>query len=620
MDDLQYSLDLFKHLGHRSVLPLVSHPISTTRQAAATGDLPDLNNVQGDVIYLFPKKAENFVFFRINSVVSFRTALQSFKPTTAEDVKDNLISIAVAKANAHEPSSVPTVDIAQYQISFSRAGLYFLGVNEDTGDVRFDKRCMNDDKELIGDTKQWDPMFVKAKSDPVNGSVRDDTGALHGVITVAGSSAETCTKASNEVIDLFGSSITPVEGRARPPPYKGHEHFGFRDGISQPCLRGLVIPRAGQLQVDPGVIIMGYPGDPVRDDPTTKVKRPAWTKDGTISVFRKLEQSVISFENHVQRNGPRWREFIPGGDISPPLNNKKLKISSGHGLLGGGNRDYYCPFTSHTRKIAPRNLYPYIDAKFLGSGSIVRAGLPYGDEVRKFTDILPRGLLFNCYMSSLDSGFVRHMIGYARNDYWPMTSLVPQKKGQDPVIGSPPVYTPAQLEGPSPLVNSGDKVDLQLAGADGATFEVCGFAKVTPEGVIPPPGEPNPFFIAARGGEYFFVPSVSTLKSWASATTTTTTEVCTLAKEQKATVDDTSKDLYGRLSSSTQVNTFDVEDIYVTNEQCDKNVQIRLNAEQMDDNTISQIKEVSLPISVGLLDMTAGAGYWFPSQTRVLPG
>ncbi|KAG1807999.1 uncharacterized protein BJ212DRAFT_716478 [Suillus subaureus] len=483
MDDLQYSLDLFKHLGRRSVLPLVSRPISTICQAAATGDLPDLNNVQGDAIYLFPKNAENFVFFRINNVTSFRTALWSFKPTTAEDVKNNLISIAVAKANARDASSVPTVDIAQYQISFSRAGLYFLGVNEGTGDVRFDKRCMNDDKELIGDTKQWDPMFVKATPDPVNGSVRNDTGALHGVITVAGSSAETCTKASHDVIDLFGSSITvaggkPVEGRARPPPYKGHEHFGFRDGISQPCLRGLVIPRAGQVQVDPGVIIMGYPGDPVRDNPTTKVKRPAWTKDGTILVFRKLEQSVISFEDYVQRNGPRWREFIPGGDISPPLNKQEAEDLFGARFIGRWKSgaplakcpfrdnqkmaldpdlindfdyvvrdnpnisqyepsDYHCPFTAHTRKIAPRNLNPFIDAKFLGSGSLVRAGLPYGDEVTdqerrdvaSGSDELPRGLLFNCYMSDLDSGFVRHMIGYARNDYWPMTSLVPQKKG-----------------------------------------------------------------------------------------------------------------------------------------------------------------------------------------------
>ncbi|KAG2338001.1 Dyp-type peroxidase [Suillus weaverae] len=576
MEDLQYSLDLYKHLGRRSVLPLVSPPISTTRQAEVTTDLPDLNNVQGDVIYLFPKKAENFIFFRINDVTSFRTALQSFKPTTAEDVKNNLTSIAVAKANARDASSVPIVDIAQYQIAFSRTGMYFLGVNEDTGDVRFDKRCMSDDKQFLGDTTPWNPIFVKQNPDPVNGSVRDDIGALHGVITVAGSSAETCNKASNDVIDLFGSSITvtgkPVEGRARPSPYKGHEHFGFRDGVSQPCLRGLVIPRAGQIQVDPGVIIMGYPGDPVRDDSTVKVKRPAWTKDGTILVIRMLEQSVILFEDYLQKNGHRWREFIPGGDISPPLSKQEAEDLFGARLIGRWKSgaplakcpfrdnqkvalnadlnndfdyvvrdnpnisqyepsDYYSPFTAHTRKTAPRNLYPYIDAKFFESGSIVRAGIPYGDEVtdQERRDVasgsseLPRGLLFNCYMSSLGSGFIRQMIGYARNDYWPMTSLVPQKKGQDPIVGGPPVYTPAQIEGTSLSVTSGDRVDLQFASADGTTFEVSGFAKVTPEGVVPPPGEPNPFFVTSKGGEYFFVPSVSTLKSWASATTTSST-------------------------------------------------------------------------------------------------
>lgn len=44
--------------------------------------------------------------------------------------------------------------------------------------------------------------------------------------------------------------------------------------------------------------------------------------------------------------------------------------------------DYYCPYTIHTRKTAPRNLEPYIGAKYLESGSIVRGGLPYGPEVR----------------------------------------------------------------------------------------------------------------------------------------------------------------------------------------------------------------------------------------------
>jgi hypothetical protein len=103
-------------------------------------------------------------------------------------VKDNLTSIAVSKANAADPSNAPIVDISQYQIAFSRAGMYFLGVNEDTGDARFDKRCMSDDKQFLGDQRYWDPIFVKTNPNPVNGSVHDDAGALHGVITVAASS------------------------------------------------------------------------------------------------------------------------------------------------------------------------------------------------------------------------------------------------------------------------------------------------------------------------------------------------------------------------------------------------------------------------------------------------
>lgn len=46
--------------------------------------------------------------------------------------------------------------------------------------------------------------------------------------------------------------------------------------------------------------------------------------------------------------------------------------------------DFYCPFTAHTRKTAPRNLDPYIDRRFLESSVIMRGGLPYGPEVGVF--------------------------------------------------------------------------------------------------------------------------------------------------------------------------------------------------------------------------------------------
>lgn len=67
------------------------------------------------------------------------------------------------------------------------------------------------------------------------------------------------------------------------------------------------------MEVDPGVIICGYKGDPVVDDPNSTIKRPAWAKDGTMMVFRKLEQDVLGFDDYLATNGKRWREFSLNG-------------------------------------------------------------------------------------------------------------------------------------------------------------------------------------------------------------------------------------------------------------------------------------------------------------------
>jgi hypothetical protein len=44
---------------------------------------------------------------------------------------------------------------------------------------------------------------------------------------------------------------------------------------------------------------MGYPGDSVFDKPDS-IQRPAFTKNGTFMVFRKLEQDVCGFEKYVE--------------------------------------------------------------------------------------------------------------------------------------------------------------------------------------------------------------------------------------------------------------------------------------------------------------------------------
>jgi deferrochelatase/peroxidase EfeB len=109
-------------------------------------------------------------------------------------------------------------------------------------------------------------------------------------------------------------SVVYVElGHVRPGPERGHEHFGFLDGISQPGIRGLT--RASRLQAPdqglpgqdliwPGEFVYGYPlqnstdvtaPGPIAEPPAT------WARNGSFAVIRRLEQLV-----------PEFRAFIAG--------------------------------------------------------------------------------------------------------------------------------------------------------------------------------------------------------------------------------------------------------------------------------------------------------------------
>ncbi|KDN36436.1 hypothetical protein RSAG8_10828, partial [Rhizoctonia solani AG-8 WAC10335] len=506
-----------------------------------------------------------------------------------------------SKIKLEEKEAIP---LTQYLIAFSRAGLVKLaGKDAKTGDKRFDAddHCMLKDKAYLGDQSDWRLPFVKPGKGMDGKNIEVTTG-LHGVISIATYALKTCKEGADYAKTLFEAGHD-----------RGHEHFGFLDGVSQPSIRDIEHPLPGQTEVDAGVIVMGYPGDPV-----PKSKRPDWAKGGTMMVFRKLQQDVLAFKAYCEENGSRWKEFIPGGanneaklgvEQGLPEHERKRKLDeagtelfaarfvgrwksgapiplapfqddpelgrdpkrnndfdySVHGVEGQSSQepsDYYCPFTAHARKMVPRNLGPYFSRKHLAESSILRAGIPYGPEVDKedsnetenwkskkaeavkakkageansdYVEETDRGLLFCCYASHLDSGFVRQTTGYGNNDFFPITNIFPTKHGQDPIIGGPPaknssqvprVVQPMKPESGSPqfltadttyTVSNNDQVNYLVEVKDGGNqkkFEVSGFAQEVPEKL--PPGADNPYFVTSRGGEYFFVPSIPTLKSWA---------------------------------------------------------------------------------------------------------
>ncbi|KAG8916346.1 hypothetical protein FRC01_003216 [Tulasnella sp. 417] len=486
----------------------------------------DLTNIQGDIYPTFPKKVEQLIFFSITNPDVFRQKLGIFRKeiTTAAAVIENLQNIEEArKKNKGVPKPLPQermVKLIQYQIGFSSSGMTTLNIGS-PGDPELmagqkkGARALGDepapgstDDNFVG--KYWSKDWMEKKID--------------GVILAASESSTTCDEAVAKVIEIFGNSIEfeiIERGKVRPGNEEGHEHFGYLDGISQPAIKGLAKPHAGQLECDPGVIIMGLKGDglPVPDGhPPMPHPRPDWAVGGSVMAFRKLHQRVPEFdkfmeEHPIKKHGltheegvalrgarmvGRWKSGVPI-DLSPERDDPDFldpeAINNFHYHLPEPGQAR-CPFSAHIRKTAPREHRdkpgaPRKLAPILPHARIIRSGIPYGPEVtpaerqaQKTSE--DRGLLFVSYQSLLGSfGFSFIQRTWANNPTFPP----PEdnsfndgvETGFDPIIG-----------------NAKGEVRTRVASGTDATF--------TGENLLM-----KEDFIVAEGGEYFFVPPMKTI-------------------------------------------------------------------------------------------------------------
>ena len=109
--------------------------------------------------------------------------------------------------------------------------------------------------------------------------------------------------------------------------FPGHEHFGFKDGVSQPGIRGLLsqhpdifftlrclepsaagdveFSKPGQPLVWPGQFVLGYPSTDGTSGSTggsvpAPAITPSWAKNGAFLVFRRLKQNVAAFHTFLR--------------------------------------------------------------------------------------------------------------------------------------------------------------------------------------------------------------------------------------------------------------------------------------------------------------------------------
>jgi Dyp-type peroxidase family len=203
-------------------------------------------------------------------------------------------------------------------------------------------------------------------------------------------------------------------GNVRPDAERGHEHFGFRDGVSQPGIRGLT-PRSnptaepdqglpGQDLIWPGQFVFSYsgqdPNDPIKPAPPPAMAAP-WLKNCAYMVFRRLEQKVPEFsafgaqqaaalgmdsELLASRMVGRWRSGAPL-ELTPLQDDTGLgpdATRNNNFVFGNDPFQRACPYAAHIRKTNPRDdivINGKINKAAVQIRRIIRAGIPFGPEV-----------------------------------------------------------------------------------------------------------------------------------------------------------------------------------------------------------------------------------------------
>jgi Dyp-type peroxidase family len=281
------------------------------------------------------------------------------------------------------------------------------------------------------------------------------------------------------------SIIFEQRGDTLPGRRAGHEHFGFKDALSQPGVRGFDFPgptaadspdgqdhsdevrdHPGSDLINPGEFVLGYPRQPDAGGDTLARPFTPWMRDGSFQVVRRLAQDVPGFWGQVTKwaHKPafahplsedllaaklvgRWRSGTPL-DLAPESDNRSQRDprDDNNFEFEDDERGDRCPRFAHIRKMYPRDDQRCGDQR----RRILRRGIPFGlpfDPAagRGHGVDAERGLLFIAFMASIPDQFEFLQAQRADNSGFPEACPA---TGADPIIGVAQRPAPVTLRRP----------------------------------------------------------------------------------------------------------------------------------------------------------------------------
>jgi Dyp-type peroxidase family len=370
-------------------------------------------------------------------------------------------------------------------VGLTKAGYDRLGLSDRAPSDEAFRRGMRDDvtRARLGDPEitQWEAGYQEQ---------------IHAVVLVGDEEAAPADARLQEIEALVSGSIRVVDrerGRSlRDAEGRGIEHFGYVDGRSQPLFLTEELDQERRLTDGVSVWDPTQPlgrvlvADPAAPDPATGF--------GSYFVLRKLEQNVRAFKeaeeelantlkldnSDRERAGAmlvgRFKDGTPltlqgrAGAHSPVMNDFTYASD------GAADK---CPFQAHIRKTNPRGSGLFESPEGERRHLMARRGQTYGERVDGDLPEGGVGLLFMAFNSDLGDQFEFTQANWANNDRFPAHGDEPNP-GLDQIIGQgerPPATWPRVW---------GEQEGEEAPAAQQA--------------------------VTMKGGEYFFMPSLSFLR------------------------------------------------------------------------------------------------------------
>lgn len=185
-------------------------------------------------------------------------------------------------------------------------------------------------------------------------------------------------------------TVSYLDLNANPPFNYAHDHFGFRDRLSQPVMKGSgeePTPGSGPA-LEPGEFILGYPDE---FSPSPEIPEPqALSRNGSYMAYRRLQEHVGAFRAYLADNAEspqeqellaakfmgRWRSGAPlvlAPDADDPELGADPMRNNDFNYKEMDPFGYACPLGSHARRLNPRDT-----AHNMNRRRMIRRGATYG--------------------------------------------------------------------------------------------------------------------------------------------------------------------------------------------------------------------------------------------------